>query len=222
MTAAVCLALLSCAFGGEPSPRIVALGDSITKGVRPGVKTEESYPPQLQEALRKDGVSATVLNLGVGGQRTDQALPRLAEVLKHKPKVVAIMYGTNDSYIDKGAKKPRISVDEYRKNLIKLVTELRGAGAKPILMTPPRWGDKAAKNGIGANPNVSLERYVEACREVAKETKTPLVDHFAHWTKASAAGTDVGTWTTDQCHPNAQGHAEIVRLTLPVVREALK
>jgi lysophospholipase L1-like esterase len=88
-------------------------------------------------------------------------------------------------------------------------------------MTPPCWGDKSPADGAGKHPNVSLERYVIVCREVAKETKTPLVDHFAHWTKANAAGTDVGTWTTDQYHPNPRGHEEMMKLMLPVVRRAL-
>ena len=138
----------------------------------------------LQEELRKDNPEVTVVNVGIGGERTDQALQRLErDVLALKPAVVTIMYGTNDSYVDKGAKAPRISTDEYRKNLEKLIAGLRKAGVTPVLMTPPCWGDKAPKDGAGKHPNVSLERYVIVCREVAKETKTPLVDHFAYWTK---------------------------------------
>src|SRR5436309_1152670 len=101
--------------------------------------------------------------------------------------------------------------------LKELVEALRKGGADVVLMTPPRWGDKAAKNGAGEHPNVLLERYAEVCRTVAKETKVPLVDHFAHWTKAAAGGTDLGEWTTDQCHPNPRGHREIADLTRPVV-----
>ncbi|MBM3995678.1 MAG: lysophospholipase [Planctomycetes bacterium] len=207
---------------GDTVPRIVALGDSITRGERAGVKATQTFPAQLHKTLSKDGVATVVLNLGVGGQRTDQAIKRLAEVAKYKPKIVTIMYGTNDSYVDVGAKEPRITADEYRKNLTTLVKEFRKVGTTPILMTPPRWGDKAKANGIGEHPNVKLEAYVKVCREVARETNTPLVDHFAHWTKANADGTDVGAWTTDQCHPNATGHREIVRLLAPIVREALK
>ena len=63
---------------------------------------------------------------------------------------------------------------------------------------------------------------MKVCRQVAEETKTPLVDHFAHWTKANANGIDIGAWTTDQCHPNPRGHEEITKLLLPVVRRALE
>jgi acyl-CoA thioesterase-1 len=76
-------------------------------------------------------------------------------------------------------------------------------------MTPPRWADSAERNGIGENPNVKLEAYVVACREVTKENQVPLVDHFGAWSKAALNGRDVREWTTDGCHPNAAGHQQI-------------
>ncbi|MEN9576563.1 MAG: hypothetical protein RL514_4418 [Verrucomicrobiota bacterium] len=202
--------------------RIVTLGDSITKGVRPGVKAEETFAARLEAALRADGVDVSVANVGIGGERTDQALKRLAkDVLTQKPALVTIMYGTNDSYVDQGKDASRLTADEYRANLARLVDELRAAGITPVLMTEPRWGKAAKLNGVGEHPNVRLEKYVAACRAVAAEKRTPLVDHFAHWTAAEAKGTDLGTWTTDQCHPNPDGHRVLAELMLPVLRAAL-
>jgi lysophospholipase L1-like esterase len=206
----------------EPQ-RIVTLGDSITKGVRPGVKAEETFAARLEAGLRAGGADVSVVNVGIGGERTDMALKRLAkDVLAQKPGVVTIMYGTNDSYVDQGKSASRITVEEYRANLGKLVDELRAVGIAPVLMTEPRWGKTARLNGAGEHPNARLEKYVEACRAVAAEKRTPLVDHFQHWTAAEAKGTDIGGWTTDQCHPNPEGHRVLVELMLPVVRAALK
>lgn len=203
--------------------RIVTLGDSITKGVRSGVRAEETFAARLEAALRAEGVDVSVVNVGIGGERTDQALKRLAkDVLALKPALATIMYGTNDSYVDQGKSASRITVEEYRTNLAKLVDELRAAGLTPVLMTEPRWGKTARLNGAGEHPNVRLEKYVAACRAVAKEKQAPLVDHFQHWTSAEAKGTDIGAWTTDQCHPNPEGHRVLVELMLPVVRAALK
>jgi acyl-CoA thioesterase-1 len=131
------------------------------------------------------------------------------------------MYGTNDSYVDRGQKEPRLTVTQYEENLKKIVAELGKAGIKPVLMTPPRWGEKA-KNGAGENPNLRLERYVDACRRVAKETKTPLVDHFAYWSEKAKAGVNIGTWTTDQCHPNPQGHREIAERMMPTMINVIR
>lgn len=202
--------------------RIVTLGDSITKGSRPGVGVHQTFASLLQAELRKTDPKIEVINVGIGGERTDQALLRLKTgVVAKKPAIVTIMYGTNDSYVDRGKSDSRITVEQYRDNLRNIVRELRGAGVQPILMTEPRWGDKAAKNGAGEHPNLRLERYVDACREVARETQTPLVDHFAHWTAAAAKGTDVGAWTTDQCHPNVEGHQVLTQTILPVLRHVL-
>ncbi|MEQ1828572.1 MAG: GDSL-type esterase/lipase family protein, partial [Pirellula sp.] len=202
--------------------RIVALGDSITKGTRAGVKQEETFAERVNLALQTGSPKAVVINVGIGGERTDQALRRLtSDVLIHKPTVVTIMYGTNDSYVDVGKSDSRLTVDEYRGNLERIVRELRAAGVTPVLMTEPRWGKTAKANGIGEHPNVRLEKFVAACREVATSTQTILVDHFQHWTDAELEGVDIGTWTTDQCHPNAEGHRVMAELMLPTLQKAI-
>jgi len=206
----------------EPRVRIITLGDSITRGVRTGVKADETFSALLQDALRKRKIEADVTNVGIGGERTDQALNRLASaVLSLKPQVVVVMYGTNDSYVDRGQKDSRLTAEQYGDNLLKLVAELRKAGARPILMTPPCWGRKAGANGAGEHPNLRLDKYVRVCRQVARETKTPLVDHYERWARHLAGSGDLGDWTTDQCHPNPRGHREIADALLPVVLKVL-
>ena len=206
----------------EVAVKIVTLGDSITKGARPGVKTEETFAALVEAGLKKQGVTVQVVNVGIGGERTDQALARLdKEVLSHKPRIVTIMYGTNDSFVDKGKKEPRLSAREFRENLVAIVARLRVAGVTPMLMTEPRWGPEG-RNGLDENPNGLLENYVEECRSVAKDQKVPLVDHFAHWTKAETDGVKIADWTTDQCHPNAAGHRIMADLMLPVVLDVLR
>ncbi len=216
--------LLSIEEKTQPQQRhltIVTLGDSITKGVRSGVTVEQTFASLVEKRLAAAGRSIRVVNVGVGGERTDQALQRFDRVLRHKPDVVTIMYGTNDSYVDKGKTTSRITVDEYRKNLNRIVTELLRRGIKPVLMTEPRWSDKAGTNGIGENPNAKLEPFVRACRDVAKEWRVPLVDHFANWSTARNAGADLHAWTTDGCHPNPDGHRKLAEATLPALVTAI-
>ena len=111
--------------------------------------------------------------------------------------------------------------DNIAQNLEKLVDGLRAAGIVPVLMTEPRWGRTAKPNGVGEHPNVRLEKYVATCRDVAKAKKVPLADHFRTWTEREAKGADIGSWTTDQCHPNPEGHRLLMETMLPIVREAL-
>ena len=196
---------------------IVTLGDSITKGARRGVTDKQTFASLIEVALRDSGQSVRVTNVGIGGERTDQALKRLGRILELRPDVVTIMYGTNDSYVDTGKTDSRISCEQYRDNLVRLVTELLGRGITPVLMTEPRWADDAKPNGVGEHPNVRLEKYVEACREVAALWRVPLVDHFAGWSKARKDGVTLRDWTTDGCHPNPAGHIVLANTMLPVL-----
>jgi lysophospholipase L1-like esterase len=222
---------------------IVTLGDSITKGVRSGVTAEQTFAAMVEKGLLQNGVAARVVNVGIGGERTDQALKRLEQIIElptevnrpaananspaaespiaanTQPDIVTIMYGTNDSYVDKGKTTSRITVDEYRDNLQTIVVELLRHGILPVLMTEPRWSDDAMVNGIGENPNVRLEPYVVACRETAAKWRVPLIDHFADWSDARSAGINLREWTTDGCHPNPTGHQKLAELMLPVIQQ---
>lgn len=205
-----------------PSIKIVTLGDSITRGVRPGVEPTETFSWMLGADLRARGINAETINVGIGGEQTNQALVRLErDVVSQQPTFVLIMYGTNDSYQYKDEKTPRLTKEQYRNNLTDLVRKLRASGATPVLMTPPRWG-KSAKNGVGEDPNLLLTEYLRGCREVAEDEKVPLVDHFQIWTDAEANGTDISGWTTDLCHPNPEGHRKLADAILPVMMESLK
>jgi acyl-CoA thioesterase-1 len=205
-------------------PTIIMLGDSITKGVRRGVTAEQTFAALLQVSLKEEGVTAIVINVGIGGERTDQALKRLEkDVIDKKPEIVTIMYGTNDSYVDRDKTQSRISVQQYRNNLQELVTRLRKANIVPVLMTEPRWGDKAKKNGLGEHPNVRLGQFVSACRSVAEQLHVPLVDNYQYWfDHAKHNKFDIGDWTTDQCHPNPHGHIIITKTILPVLLQTIR
>ncbi|MFV1966473.1 MAG: SGNH/GDSL hydrolase family protein [Pirellulaceae bacterium] len=200
---------------------IVTLGDSITKGMRRGVTSHQTFASLLETQLRENGTPVRVINVGIGGERTDQALKRLDRVIALKPDIVTMMYGTNDSYVDPGKTASRITLDEYRSNLSKLVTGLLRRGIRPVLMTEPRWADDARPNGLGEHPNVRLEPYVAACRKTAREWRVPLVDHFATWTESRETGVTLRAWTTDGCHPNPVGHRELAAAMLPVIQQAI-
>ncbi|MHC5538085.1 SGNH/GDSL hydrolase family protein [Singulisphaera rosea] len=205
----------------DESPTLVTLGDSITKGVRAGVLPEETFTALVERQLKAKGLKVQAINMGIGGERTDESVRRLKSVLDTHPRIVTIMYGTNDSYVDPGKSASRITVEEFRKNLKTIVADLRQQNIVPVLMTEPRWAPDAT-DGRGQNPNGPLIPFMDACREVAKDARVPLVDHFAHWTEAEAKGQALRDWMTDGCHPNPRGHREMADLMLPVLLASLQ
>ena len=150
------VALLAAAVAGVshagPGPqaktlRIVALGDSTTATAvdwAPSIK--EVYADCLPGSLAKHGISATVVNAGIGDTTTRDALARLdRDVRRHRPGLVVIQFGINDSWIDvdQGETTPRLTRAEFRDNLRIIVHTLRADGARVVLMTPNpmRWAD---------------------------------------------------------------------------------
>jgi acyl-CoA thioesterase-1 len=76
-------------------PVILAIGDSMTAGY--GVAQELSYPAQLEKELNKRGYDYRVVNLGVSGSTTTQAMGRLNRGLAQSPEIVIIQLGGNDA-----------------------------------------------------------------------------------------------------------------------------
>ncbi|MBM3853031.1 MAG: lysophospholipase, partial [Verrucomicrobia bacterium] len=146
------------------------------------------------------------------------ALARLAaDVIAQRPHLVTVMYGTNDSWIDQGQAASRLGEKAYEANLRALVRRLREARVQPVLMTAPRFAEQNPRNGLGEDPNVRLARYAGICRAVARDLQVPLVDHFSGWTGEQERGRSLQAWTTDGCHPNAEGHADLAARLVPVL-----
>jgi len=206
--------------------KILALGDSITRGVREGVKGTQTFTYYLGVLLNKDGFHTEMINKGISGETTGGALNRIErDVIRESPHYVTIMYGTNDAFIDDYANEtghwPRVPLERYKKNLLAIIQKLRANNISPILMTPiPMgrfWGSDIGfykKNGV----NFKLKEYVEAVRDIAGEENIPLVDHFNEWLKWEKRGKDIDAWMTDGVHPNPRGH----RLMAATIFKVLK
>jgi len=203
--------------------KLVTLGDSITKGERKGVEKHETFSALIGKNLEETGIKAEVINVGIGGERTDQAVKRLvSDVIALEPHCVTIMYGTNDAFIDSGKTEPRLPIKDYEKNLRHIILRLRQEGIQPILMTEPplgrfhRHNEEPYKTKGG---NFLMVPYMEACRNVADIMDVPLVDNFRHWTEQQLLGQDIDKWMTDGCHPNPAGHRIIAETILKVLNK---
>lgn len=196
-----------------PRPRtIVAFGDSVTRGVRPGVTEYQTFRHLLQTKLRDQGKAIRVVSAGVGSSTTVDGLARMeADVLAQEPALTIIMFGLNDAAMVDGPNAartyPRVSVEDYSANLRTMITRLREAGSKVLLCTPNPMTRKYDFQHVGAyaeheDINYMLIHYVEATRQVAAEMGVPLLDVYELF-MTRPGGLDL---LLDGVHPFEVGH----------------
>ena len=126
-------------------PVILAIGDSMTAGY--GVARELSYPAQLEQELNKRGYAYRVVNLGVTGSTTTQAMSRLNRGLALSPEIVIIQLGGND--VSQGI--PR---NVSRENIRTMIERFKPGGAR-LFLAGGRFSyldDLAREQGIAVIP----------------------------------------------------------------------
>lgn len=103
---------------------IVAFGDSLT--ARSG-----------WVSMLGGTIGTEVINSGVGGDSTKNAIARLKEdVLDKKPDIVLICFGMNDQAQSLSNKRPNVPLETYISNMEKCITEVQKLGADVILIAP--------------------------------------------------------------------------------------
>jgi lysophospholipase L1-like esterase len=201
-------------FAQNDSLRIVAFGNSTT-AFRKGV--EKVYSVRLQEKLLNAGIDVTVINAGVGsshtGSITDNDFAKVRhgmdrfepDVLAHSPHWVIINFGLNDAYQDQGSGgKPRIPLNQYRKNIVKYIHDIEKQGGKVILLTPNPLGSNYEQFRID-----QVEKYANCVRAIARDQKVALVDSwklFSRHASATHVAGDIDFLYLDGIHPNDLGH----------------
>lgn len=192
----------SIAAQADPDARlIVAFGDSLYAGY--GLDRAEGFAPELEKALRAQGLSVTVHNAGVSGDTTAAGLARLAftlDGLPKKPDLVLVGLGGNDML--RG-----IGPDQTRANLDAILTELDRRQI-PAMLT-----------GMLASPNLGND-YVAAFNpiypQLARQHGAALYPFFFDGVVGNAR-----LIQPDGIHPNAEGVDIIVGKIAPEVAEAL-
>lgn len=185
-TLAATTALLAACGKRAPKPlalaagsTVLALGDSLTSGV--GAEAAAAYPAVLQELT-----GWQIVNGGVSGDTTAQALARLPGLLQaHRPVLVIVGIGGNDFL-------RQMSATAAKDNIREIYRTASAADAQVLLVAVPQFSLLAASTGrLSDHPLYA---------KLADELKLPL--HKNGW----ATVLSDASLRSDQIHANAQGY----------------
>lgn len=176
-------------------PVILAVGESTTAGF--GVPREDSYPSQLQLELEKRGYRYRVVNHGVSGSTTSDALTRLNRGLALYPKIVIIALGGNDGGY-------RMPAARTRENFAKLISMFKRIGAEVFV------ADRDLRLSGDSNSGSMLA-------QLAMEHRAVLMPPLL-----SGVSGHPDLLIEDGRHPNAAGYTIVVRNLVPIIEPYLK
>lgn len=186
---------------GAGDKLVVAFGDSLFAGYQ--LAPNEGLAPQLQAALKEDGINARVHNAGVSGDTTAAGRTRLNFVLdslERKPDLVVLGLGGNDML--RGI-KPK----ETRANLEAMLQELQRRKIK-VVMT-----------GMLSAPNLGADyarEFNPLYPELAAQYGAKLYPFFLE-----GVVMDKSLMLKDNVHPNAKGVTRVVEGLSPLVEATL-
>ena len=132
---------------------ILAVGDSLTAGF--GAPKGVDYPAQLAQIL-----GHKVINGGVSGDTSAQALARLPDLLVQKPKLVVVSIGGNDFL----QRQPESGT---RENIRKIAGMIRAADVAAVLVAIPHFTTGALLGVVSEHPLYA---------ELADELDVPLLE----------------------------------------------
>ena len=194
----VALALLSQVAAAPKAPVVTVLGDSITAGL--GLPARDAMPAQLQAALRRRGIVATVRAAGVSGDTSGGGLARVGFSVAPDTTVCVVALGGNDLLQGQDPKTTRA-------NLERIIRRLRARHITVVLAglrAPPEIGQSYARDfnavfaGLARTYRIAL--YPDLLAGVARRP---------------------GLMQGDGIHPNAQGVKIIAAGLAPLVARAM-
>jgi len=192
------LCLMAALHAAAADKTLVCFGDSITAGY--GLDTSQSYPAVLEPLLSKHGFHYRVVNQGVSGNTTKDAVARVNSIVALHPDVVVVEFGGNDGL--RG-----LPLDATRRNLDSVLTTLQAAKIRILLV------------GITLPPNYGadyIQSFNAVYRDAASKHHVPLMPMLY-----DGIYTVPGTIQEDGIHPTAKGSELIAEHMLPLLTPLL-
>lgn len=166
---------------------IVAFGDSLTAGY--GSTKDNDYVTVLSKTI-----AHPIVNLGIPGDTTENALLRVNQVIDRKPELVIVFLGGNDLL-------RRVPVDTTFNNLDKILQAITDSGAKIVL--------------VGVPGSVIGDKYEKRFEALAKKYNAIYVPQFMSRLIARRE------YMHDAIHPNDEGYKIVAEKIYEKIKEII-
>ncbi len=168
---------------------IVAFGDSLTAGY--GLPLSESYPYQLEERLKAEGIDVKVINAGVSGETTKGNNERATFIKEQNPDMIIWGIGGNDAL-------RALPVTEMKNNMESTIKILQSAESKPTILMLEMQSP--------LNAGFQYKKEFDAVYEdLSEKYNLPLVPFLV-----ASVFLDGDLMLADRIHPNKEGYAKLI------------
>jgi len=178
---------------------ILFLGDSLTEGY--GLQKQQAFPKIVENLIQtKLSKDIKVINGGVSGSTTTDALARLQWYLRKKPSLIFIAIGANDGL--RG-----LNLTQSKKNLQKIIENALASNAKVIIsgmLIPPNYGAKYT------------QEFKNMYEDLAKKYSLKMMPFLLDGVAGEKAMNQ-----TDGIHPNEKGHILIAKNVFEFIKKDL-
>jgi len=178
---------------------ILFLGDSLTEGY--GLQKQQAFPKIVENLIQtKLSKNIKVINGGVSGSTTTDALARLQWYLRKKPSLIFIAIGANDGL--RG-----LNLTQSKKNLQKIIENALASNAKVIIsgmLIPPNYGAKYT------------QEFKNMYEDLAKKYSLKMMPFLLDGVAGEKAMNQ-----TDGIHPNEKGHILIAKNVFEFIKKDL-
>ncbi|RON02847.1 arylesterase [Pseudomonas brassicacearum] len=190
---------LMCMAQNAAAGTVLIVGDSISAAF--GLDTRQGWVSLLEQRLKHEGFTETVVNASISGDTSAGGQARLPALLaEHKPELVILELGGNDGL--RG-----LLPTQLQQNLASMIDNARASGAKVLLL------------GMQLPPNYGV-RYTEAFAKVysdlADEKKIPLVPFFLQ-----GIGGNPELMQADGIHPAVAAQGKLLENVWPTLKPLL-
>lgn len=185
------------------SVNVICFGDSITHGSgHPRSARWTSIFQKLLETWRPGDY--TVFNKGISGDTTSRGMDRFeADVLPLLPGILIVEFGFNDANCKVWMGVPRVSPEEYRRNLSEFCRIAAAHDGRAMLVANHPVNLPKAPQGDGRSYAGRMARYNGIVRAVGREGRIPVIDIPA---LLKRRGIPLGVFLSDGVHLTEAGN----------------